>query len=63
MKIKFGEDYNLCPQTFLLPEDYKRITMERENDPKALWIMKPVASSRGRGIKMISRLSNIPKKR
>ena len=62
MKRKYGEDYEICPQTFLLPEDYARLVTERELDSKALWIMKPVASSCGRGIKLIPRGKKIPKK-
>ena len=62
MKRKFGEDYNICPLTFILPEDYSRLCVERDSDAKALWIMKPVASSCGRGIRMIPRCGKIPKK-
>lgn len=62
MKRKHGDEYDICPQTFLLPEDYSRLQTEKAGDPKALWIMKPVASCCGRGIKVIPRGGKIPKK-
>jgi len=62
MKRKFGDDYDICPPTYILPEDYTRLTIEKDQDPKALWIMKPVASACGRGIKLIPRGGKIPKK-
>jgi tubulin polyglutamylase TTLL4 len=62
MKRKFGEEYAICPPTYLMPEDHARLSTEREADPKALWILKPVASCCGRGIKMISRTDSVPKK-
>lgn len=62
MRRKYGEPYDICPQTFLLPDDYKRLNAEREADPKSLWILKPVASSCGRGIRVIPRSGTIPRK-
>jgi len=55
----FPEDYDYLPMTYIFPEDYKRFLKDREENPKLLWIMKPVSSSRGRGIKMISRKSKV----
>lgn len=41
--------FDIVPQTFLLPSDYKELTFAH-NKSKGPWIVKPVASSRGRGI-------------
>jgi hypothetical protein len=62
MRRKFGEEYEICPQTYLMPEDHKRLTAERETDPKALWILKPVASSCGRGIRLLGASEKAPRK-
>jgi len=62
MKRKFGKEYEICPLTFILPEDYKRFLNEREEHPKALWIMKPSASSCGRGIKILSKKTHVTKR-
>lgn len=62
MKRKYGEEYDICPNTFILPEDYSRLITEKEIDQKAAWIMKPVASSCGKGIKLIPKGGKIPKK-
>ena len=34
--------------------DFEAFNRERERDKDALWILKPVAASQGRGIKIIS---------
>lgn len=62
LKRKFGDVYEICPKTFIMPEDYERFKTEYENNPKSLWILKPVASSCGRGIKIIIKGSSIPKR-
>ena len=54
LRRRFGRDYEICPNTYILPEDFKRFEAEREDDAKAYWIRKPVASSCGRGIKVVS---------
>ena len=64
MKIKFPHEYNYMPQTYLLNNDYdifhSRFQQAKEG---TLWIMKPVASSCGRGIKIINKSTKInPKK-
>jgi tubulin polyglutamylase TTLL4 len=57
LKSKFGDDYNIAPLSFVLPEENGKFQMERDQgDPKkGLWILKPSASSCGRGIKIIGR--------
>jgi hypothetical protein len=55
LKRMHGREYNICPTTYTLPEDLQRFTKDRESKEAAnwIWIMKPCASSCGRGIKLI----------
>lgn len=62
MKRAFGLEYDFCPQTFLLPEDFPRFQRERESHPSNLWILKPAASSCGRGIRVLSNKSHVKNK-
>ena len=62
MRHKFGDNYDICPNTFIMPEDYSRLLTEKELDSKGIWILKPVASSCGRGIRLISKGGKIPKR-
>ena len=57
---QFKEDYNFVPETFILPEDgndflekYKNI-IPNLTYSKIKFIVKPVGSSRGRGIRILS---------
>ena len=43
-------------------EEYETFLAERQQDPTALWILKPVAASCGRGIKIINSTQKISKK-
>jgi glutathionylspermidine synthase len=63
MKRRFGQEYAICPPTYVLPEDYKKFLNDREQDSaKALYILKPAASSCGRGIKIIGKKALMDKK-
>ena len=60
---EWGEEYNICPKTWILPYDHGIFRKERdESEGKKLWILKPAASSCGRGIKILSKHSSVPKK-
>lgn len=54
MKRQWPSEYDIFPQSFCLPADSNFWENAREADPKGLWIWKPVASSCGRGIKILS---------
>ena len=64
MKKKFPDDYNFMPDNYILPRDrdivdekFKEYNVfDREN----IYIVKPVASSRGRGVRVLSDASTIP---
>ncbi|KAA0711548.1 Tubulin polyglutamylase TTLL5 [Triplophysa tibetana] len=49
-------NFHIVPQTFLLPSEYQEFNSSFSKD-KGPWIIKPVASSRGRGIYLISSVS------
>ena len=60
---KHGKDYELCPLTYVFPEDYKRFCNDREmNNYKDMYILKPTAASCGRGIKVIGKKDHVAKK-
>ncbi|XP_043119727.1 tubulin polyglutamylase TTLL5 isoform X2 [Puntigrus tetrazona] len=53
------QNFHIVPQTFVLPAEYQEFSSSFSKD-KAAWIIKPVASSRGRGIYLVSSPSQIP---
>jgi tubulin polyglutamylase TTLL4 len=61
---EFGEEYNIVPKTWILPHDLRSFQEERkESEGKhRLWILKPAASSCGRGIRLLARNSALPKR-
>ena len=61
-----GAAFDCFPETFNLPSDYKdflaefnRVEEEEGEGAENIWIMKPVGSSRGRGIFLISDLNDV----
>ena len=52
MRSRFPKDFVIAPISYLIHEEYEAFNAERERDPSALWILKPVAASCGRGIKI-----------
>ncbi|KPJ08768.1 Tubulin polyglutamylase TTLL4 [Papilio machaon] len=63
---KYGmNEFGIMPKTYVLPHDMKILKHDWEkhaaNNEK--WIIKPPASARGTGIKVVSRWTQIPKKR
>lgn len=65
LKRKHPKDFDICPKTYIFPEDHKRFKLDRENEKKKnmLYILKPAASSWGRGIRIIGRTTNIGKRK
>ncbi|CAF94513.1 unnamed protein product, partial [Tetraodon nigroviridis] len=47
------KDFHIVPQTFVLPYEYQEFCNSFAKD-RGPWIIKPVASSRGRGIYLVS---------
>ncbi|XP_035452597.1 tubulin polyglutamylase ttll-4 isoform X6 [Spodoptera frugiperda] len=63
---KYGiSEFGIMPKTYVLPHDMKLLKHDWEkyaaNNEK--WIIKPPASARGTGIKVVSKWTQIPKKR
>lgn len=56
LRIKFPTEFGITPMSYVLPEETEYFEAERaEPDNKnMLYILKPVAASCGRGIKLIS---------
>ncbi|XP_078263150.1 tubulin polyglutamylase TTLL5 [Rhinoraja longicauda] len=50
--------FNIIPQAFLLPAEYQELWNAHTKD-KGPWIVKPVASSRGRGVYLVNNPSQI----
>ena len=58
------EAYNFVPNTYLFPADYDRFEMAREGaDKSKLWIMKPTNQACGRGIKMVTKDTEVRNKK
>ena len=56
-------EYNFCPKTYLFPDDFRKFTMDREAENyKHMYIMKPSASSCGRGIKVVGCKQEVKRK-
>lgn len=53
------KNFHIVPQTFVLPSEYQEFCSSFAKD-KGPWIIKPVASSRGRGIYLVSNPNQIP---
>lgn len=45
LKRQFPLEYNICPKTYVFPQDYRRFVLEAKENTKGLYILKPVASS------------------
>jgi len=61
---KQGKDFDICPPTYILPEDYKRWINDREmSNFQYMYILKPTSLSCGRGIKIIGKQDNVKNKK
>lgn len=58
------KEYDFIPLTFCLPSEWKNFKRYwDETGHKLKWIIKPPASARGIGIKVVHKLNQIPRKR
>ncbi|KOC61042.1 Tubulin polyglutamylase TTLL4 [Habropoda laboriosa] len=59
-----AKEFGFVPRTYVLPRDLSCFRQVwKKLGSKAKWIVKPPASARGTGIKVVHRWSQIPKKR
>ncbi|GFQ69556.1 tubulin polyglutamylase TTLL4 [Trichonephila clavata] len=62
MFIRHGpEAFNFFPETYILPADLKLLKETWDKDADKCWIVKPCASARGTGVKVIYKWSQVPK--
>jgi tubulin polyglutamylase TTLL4 len=60
---RFPKECNITPMTYIFPDDNDRFEEDREaEDNGVLYILKPVAASCGRGIKVIGKRTFISRK-
>ena len=58
-----SNDYYFCPKTYCFPDEYRKFMLDREaSGNKHMYIMKPSASSCGKGIKIIGPKTQVQKK-
>lgn len=59
------KEFNFMPRTYIIPHDLKQLkrAWPRYNQANTKWIIKPPASARGVGIKVINKWSQIPKRK
>ena len=65
LQIKFPNDFKYMPETYVLPKDKEIFTLQVQNyelKKNNIWLLKPVASSRGRGIRILTNFNDIPEK-
>lgn len=63
MRRRHGDAYDILPFAFELPGDYDEFLKDWERRPNQWYIIKPRSSSRGRGIKLLKRLSDVERKK
>ncbi|VDK31702.1 unnamed protein product [Taenia asiatica] len=65
MQKRFGmENFNFTPLTFCIPADLEKFKAVWDTEgAEHQWILKPPASARGLGVRVINKWSQIPKKR
>lgn len=57
---RLGEQYEICPMTYILPQAYKRWKQEREmNKYKDLFILKPTNMNCGKGIRVVGKKDKV----
>jgi hypothetical protein len=59
MRREHGRAYDFYAQTFHLPAERDKFRAELDKDPRQAWILKPAASSCGRGIKLCTRAAGV----
>jgi hypothetical protein len=63
LKRIYANEFNFCPKTYILPDDYRQFTTDREfENYRSMYIMKPAALSCGKGIKVIAGKTEVKKK-
>jgi len=53
------KDFNFLPESYILPNEHKFLQESMEKDPNCIWIIKPVASSQGKGIFVTNKIIDV----
>ncbi|KAE9524189.1 hypothetical protein AGLY_015434 [Aphis glycines] len=63
LMLKYGkEHFGFIPTSYILPQEVRILRQVWEKNDEDKWIIKPPASARGSGIRVISKWAQIPKK-
>ena len=62
LRTKHPGDFAIAPMSYLLSDDYEAFQKEREREIDKLWILKPVAASCRREIKITDKNTSIQEK-
>jgi tubulin polyglutamylase TTLL9 len=54
-----AQRYNVCPITFVLPQEYSMFVEEFKKYSGSTWIMKPIGKSQGAGIFLVNKLAQL----
>eukprot|EP01022_Parablepharisma_sp_SALTPOND_P014233 TRINITY_DN191_c0_g1_i1.p1 TRINITY_DN191_c0_g1~~TRINITY_DN191_c0_g1_i1.p1 ORF type:complete len:624 (-),score=34.24 TRINITY_DN191_c0_g1_i1:6279-8150(-) len=60
--IHGARHFDFVPKSFVLPQDFPQLSEEMDKNPDCFWIIKPAASSQGRGIFVTDNINDIPSK-
>jgi tubulin polyglutamylase TTLL9 len=58
-KYELAAQFDFCPATFVLPNDYALFVEEFRRRSHITWIMKPIGSAQGKGIFLFKKLAEI----
>ncbi|CAG9466879.1 unnamed protein product [Pedinophyceae sp. YPF-701] len=56
-----GAAFDFVPPFYVLPDEWTEFRSYMSRNPKAMYIRKPVASSRGRGVRMVVNPNKLPR--
>ncbi|XP_076461978.1 uncharacterized protein LOC143294387 [Babylonia areolata] len=65
MQVSFGKmEFGFFPQTYVLPQDLKLLKrIWEDSTARQKWIIKPPASARGIGIRVVNKWNQIPRRK